>query len=144
MSNKEIVGKWFNAIWGGTYNPEIIAELAHENMVMKYPLHGERTGHKEIKEMLDRLREAFPDLCFKCTALVEEGDYIAGCWEGGGTHTGPEFSDLPAGCLPENSGRAASWTGMSVFRIKDGKIEAEIGEEDAFKAAIELGLITIN
>ncbi|MBB6461732.1 ester cyclase [Flammeovirga kamogawensis] len=149
MNNQEIVGKWFNAVWGEEYNPAVIAELASEDMVMKYPLHGERRGYQEIKEMLDELRTAFPDLKFQCTGLIEDKNIVAGKWEGGGTHTGPEFSDLPkipglpALVLPENSGRRAEWTGMSYFKIENGKIVSEIGEEDALGAALQFGLLTV-
>jgi hypothetical protein len=46
-------------------------------------------------------REAFPDLNFWGAAdLIAEGDYVVGRWEGGGTHTGPVFSDFLAGSLP--------------------------------------------
>jgi len=46
-------------------------------------------------------REAFPDLSFAGTAdLIAEGDFVVGRWEGGGTHTGPAFSDFLAGALP--------------------------------------------
>lgn len=64
-----------------------------------------------------------------------------GRWEGGGTHTGPAFSDLPAGSLPESSGKALHFTGMTIFRIVDGRIIEEIGEEDALRAALQLGVI---
>ncbi len=62
--NKAIIGKWFNAIWGEKYNPAVIHELAKSDMIMQYPIHGRHEGRGEIKGMLDRLREAFPDLKF--------------------------------------------------------------------------------
>ncbi|TKG94301.1 ester cyclase [Puteibacter caeruleilacunae] len=142
--NKQIVGTWFNAIWGETYAPEVINQLAAPNMVMQYPIHGRHVGPEAIKAMLDRLREAFPDLKFWVIGdIIAEGDYVFGRWEGGGTHTGPEFKDLPAGKLPENSGKKIHFTGMTIFKIVDGKIVEEIGEEDALKAALQLGVVNI-
>ena len=144
MNNKAIVGKWFDAIWGKQYNPKIIRELADSDMIMQYPIHGKHQGHEAIKGMLDRLREAFPNLEFGITGeIIAEGNYVFGSWEGGGTHTGPEFSDLPAGKLPANSGRKIHFTGMSIFKIIDGKIVSELGEEDALKAALQLGIIKL-
>ena len=32
--------------------------------------------------------------------LIAEGDYVVGQWEGGGTHTGEPFDDMPLGALP--------------------------------------------
>lgn len=141
-NNKEIVGRWFNAVWTKNYDTATIDELASSDMVMQYPLHGRHKGPKAIKKMLSRLREAFPDLNFWIVGdIIAENDYVFGRWEGGGTHTGPAFSDLPAGALPENSGKVISFTGMSIFRLKNGKIIEEIGEEDALKAAIQLGVV---
>lgn len=144
MENKQIVGKWFDAIWGKNYNPDIIEELAHPEMTMQYPIHGKHKGHKAIKEMLDRLREAFPNLEFWVKGeIIAEGEYVFGSWEGGGKHTGPSFSDLPAGNLDANSGKEMNFSGMSIFRIQNGKIISEIGEEDALKAALQLGLVKV-
>lgn len=142
MMNKDIVGKWFEAIWGEHYDPAVIDQLADPRVVMQYPLHGRCEGPKAIKAMLDRLRAAFPDLRFWIVGdVIAEGDYVTGRWEGGGTHTGPEFSDLPAGSLPANSGKTIHFSGMSFFKIVDGKILEEIGEEDALKAGLQLGVI---
>lgn len=44
MSNKDIVGKWFEAIWGERYNPAVIDQLADPHIVMQYPLHPANSG----------------------------------------------------------------------------------------------------
>ena len=105
-------------------------------------MHGPRKGRETAKKMMTELREAFPDLNFWGVGeLIAEGDYVAGRWDGGGTHTGPAFHDLPIGRLPANSGRKMRFTGTTVFRIVDGKIGEEIGEEGAFNALTQLELI---
>ena len=73
--------------------------------------------------------------------MIAEGDYVVGRWDGGGTHTGPAFGDLPVGALPANSGRKMKFTGTTVFKIVDGKIVEEIGEEGALTALQQLGLV---
>jgi hypothetical protein len=51
--------------------------------------------------MMTEFREAFPDLNFWGVGdLIAEGDFVVGRWDGGGTHTGPAFGDLPVGALP--------------------------------------------
>ena len=46
-------------------------------------------------------RKAFPDLnCWGTADLIAEGDYVVGRWEGGGTHSGPAFTDFLVGSLP--------------------------------------------
>jgi hypothetical protein len=41
-----------------------------------------------------------------------------GRWEGGGTHTGPAFSDFLVGSLPAATGRKMRFTGTTVLRIQ--------------------------
>jgi predicted ester cyclase len=87
-------------------------------------------------------RKAFPDLNFCGTAdLISEGDYVVGQWEGGGTHTGPAFSDFLMGSLPAATGRKMHFTGTTVLRIQNGRIAQEIGLDDGVKALTQLGLI---
>jgi predicted ester cyclase len=87
-------------------------------------------------------RKAFPDLAFEGAAdLIAEGDYVVGRWKGGGTHTGPAFSDFLVGSLPANTGRRMHFTGTTVLRIENGKIAEEIGLDDGVSALTQLGLI---
>ena len=73
--------------------------------------------------------------------MIAEGDYVVGRWEGGGTHTGPAFSDFLMGSLPANTGRKMRFTGTTVLKLQDGKIVEEIGLDDGVAALTQLGLI---
>jgi predicted ester cyclase len=74
-------------------------------------------------------------------ALASKGDYVVGRWEGGGTHTGPAFSDFLAGSLPAASGRKMRFTGTTVLRVENGKIAEEIGLDDGVTALQQLGIL---
>ncbi len=140
--NKAIVGRWFAATWGVPTDFSIVEELGTPDVLVHYPMHGARKGREEVKKFLTEFHEAFPDLNFWAVGdLIAEGDYVVGRWDGGGTHTGPAFSDLPVGSLPANSGKKIRFTGTTVFRLEDGKIAEEIGEEGAMTALSQLGLI---
>ncbi len=140
--NKAIVGRWFTEFWGATYNPGVVEELAAPNMLLQYSLHEPRRGHEDIKAFMSSFREAFPDLNFWGVAdLIAEGDYVVGRWEGGGTHTGPAFSDFLIGSLPAATGRKMRFTGTTVLRIENGKIAEEIGLDDGVTALRQLDLI---
>ena len=140
--NKAIVGRWFTEFWGATYNPGVVEELAAPNMLLQYSLHEPRHGHEDIKAFMSGFREAFPDLNFWGVAdLIAEGDYVVGRWEGGGTHTGPAFSDFLIGSLPAATGRKMRFTGTTVLRIENGKIAEEIGLDDGVTALRQLDLI---
>ena len=140
--NKAIVGRWFGGFWGETYNPAIVEEIAAPEMLLHYSLHEPRRGHEDIKAFMADFRAAFPNLNFWGAAdLIAEGDYVVGRWEGGGTHTGPAFSDFLVGALPANTGRKMHFAGTTVLKLQDGKIVEEIGLDDGVKALTDLGLI---
>jgi len=142
--NKAIVGRWFTEFWGKTCNLAIVDELASPDMLLQYSLHEPRRGRDDIKAFMTDFRAAFPDLNFWGTAdLIAEGDYVVGRWAGGGTHTGPAFSDFLAGSLTANSGRTMRFTGTTVLKLRDGKIVEEIGLDDGVTALEQLGLIKI-
>lgn len=142
QDNKAVVGRWFTEFWGNPWNPAVIDELAAPDMLLQYSLHAPRRGHADIKAFMKDFRKAFPDLNFWGAAdLIAEGDYVVGRWEGGGTHTGPAFSDFLIGALPARSGRIMRFTGTTVLRVQDGKIAEEIGLDDGATALQQLGIL---
>ena len=66
---------------------------------------------------------------------------MVGRWEGGGTHTGPAFSDFLMGSVPAASGRKMRLTGTTVLRVENGKIAEEIGLDDGVTARQQLGIL---
>src|ERR1700681_3359885 len=140
--NKAIVGCWFTDFWGEKCNLGIVDELAAPDMLLQYSLHEARRDRDDIKAFMADFREAFPDLHFWGAAdLIAEGDCVVGRWEGGGTHTGPAFSDFLVGSLPAATGRKMHFTGTTVLRLKNRKIVEEIGLDDGVTALQQLGLI---
>lgn len=141
-ANKAIVRRWFTEFWGNPWNENIVDELGTPDILVHYPMHGPRQGREVVKKMMREFREAFHDLNFWGVGeLIAEGDYVVGRRDGGGTHTGPAFDDLPFGALPAASGRTMRFTGTTVFRLENGKIAEEIGEESALTALQQLGLL---
>ena len=142
QDNKAIVGRWFTEFWGSPWNPNIVDELGASDMLLQYSLHAPRRGRADVKAFMTGFRKAFPDLSFAGAAdLIAEGDYVVGRWVGGGTHTGPAFSDFLQGTLPAASGRKMRFTGTTVLRVANGKIAEEIGLDDGVTALTQLGLI---
>lgn len=64
-----------------------------------------------------------------------------GRWEGGGTHTGPAFSDFLIGSLPTASGRKMRFIGTTVLRVENSKLVEEVGLDDGVTALQQLGLL---
>jgi predicted ester cyclase len=142
QDNKAVVGRWFDGFWGNPWNPKIIDELAAPDILLQYSLHAPRRGRDDVRDFMVGFREAFPDLNFwGATDLIAEGDYVVGRWEGGGTHTGPAFSDFLVCSLPAASGRKMRFTGTTVLRVENGKIAEEIGLDDGVTALQQLGIL---
>ena len=142
QENKTIVARWFKEFWGNPWNPNVVDELGTPDILLQYSLHAPRRGRQDVQKFMTEFRRAFPDLKFGGVAdLIAEGDYVVGRWEGGGTHTGPAFSDFPIGSLPAASGRKMRFTGTTVLRLQDGKIAEEIGLDDGATALQQLGIL---
>ncbi|RWN47624.1 MAG: ester cyclase [Mesorhizobium sp.] len=140
--NKAVVVRWFTDFWGETCDLSVVDDIAAPDMLLKYSLHEPRRGRDDIKAFMSGFRAAFPDLNFWATAdLIAEGDYVVGQWEGGGTHTGPAFSDFLVGSLPAATSRTMRFTGTTVLKVVDGRIVEEIGLDDGVAALTQLGLI---
>ena len=140
IQNKEVVDRWFTEYWG-ELNPDVVDELGAEGMTMHYPLGGESQGREEVKSRITGYKKMFPDGGFELTAdLVAEGDSVVACWEGEGTHTGPAW-ELPIGTVPEGSGKTVSYTGITVYRVRDAMVVSEYGEGDYLGVVQQLGLI---
>jgi len=141
-SNKAVVARWFSEFWGKDFNPAIVDELAAPDIRFEYSLHAPCRGRDQVREFATRFRAAFPDLNFWGTAdLIAEGDYVVGQWEGGGTHTGDAFDDMPVGALPASTGKTMRFTGITVLRVQNGLITEELGLDDGVTALRQLGLI---
>ena len=140
--NKAVVGRWFTEFWGKEFNPAIVDELAAPDIRFEYSLHEPLRGRDAVLAFAEKFRAAFPDLNFWGTAgLIAEGDYVVGQWEGGGTHTGEAFDDMPFGALPASTGKTMRFTGTTVLKVENGLITEEIGLDDGVTALRQLGLI---
>ena len=141
--NKAIVGRWFTEFWGADFNPAVIDELAAPDIRFEYSMHAPCRGRDQVRAFAETFRAAFPDLGFWGTAdLLAEGDYVVGQWEGGGTHSGAAFDDLPLGALPAGTGKTMRFTGITVLKLEHGLITEERGLDDGLTALRQLGLIT--
>src|SRR6201994_2673185 len=142
-ANKAVVGRWFTEFRGPDATPAVVDELAAPDIRFEYSLHEPLRGRDAVRGFAEKFRAAFPDLNFWGTAgLIAEGDYVVGQWEGGGTHTGEAFDDMPLGALPANTGKTMRFTGTTVLKVENGLITEEIGLDDGVAVLSQLGLIT--
>jgi steroid delta-isomerase-like uncharacterized protein len=88
-------------------------------------------GHRQYS---DAMTGAFPDLERTIEDLVAEGDKVVARWTATGTNTGP-FNGMPA------SGNFARSSGITIFRIADGRIAEEWSESDMLGLLTQIGAI---
>jgi steroid delta-isomerase-like uncharacterized protein len=88
-------------------------------------------GHRQFSEVM---MVAFPDLDRRIEDMVAEGDKVVARWSAKGTHTG-DFMGVPA------SGNVALSSGITIFRIADGRIVEEWSESDMLGLLQQVGAI---
>jgi steroid delta-isomerase-like uncharacterized protein len=88
-------------------------------------------GHRQYSEAM---MVAFPDLDRKVDDLVAEGDRVAARWSATGTQTGP-FMGMPP------SGKVATSSGITIFRVADGRIVEEWSESDMLGLLQQVGAL---
>jgi predicted ester cyclase len=79
---------------------------------------------------------SFPDLKATTEDVIAEGDKVVERWTLTMTHTGAAFAGAPAG-----SGKKVRVTGISIYRIANGKIVEHWGEMDFSQVLMQLGVL---
>jgi predicted ester cyclase len=77
---------------------------------------------------------AFPDLRTTTEDLIAEGDKVVERWSQTQTHTGVSIFGVPAG-----SGKKIRTSGISIYRIANGKIVEHWGEMDLVGVLQQMG-----
>lgn len=115
--NKELarraIGLWSS---GSTDRPEEIFAPGYVNHQHHHPDNAnDLRGIGPWKQFITSFHQAFPDFKDKITAQIAEGDLVATHFTSSGTHKG-EMMGMAA------TGKRATWTGIAIDRIADGKI----------------------
>ncbi len=87
-----------------------------------------------IKKVHEMALAAFPDLRTTTEDLIAEGDKVVERWSQTQTHTGVSIFGVPAG-----SGRKIKTTGISIYRIANGKIVEHWANMDFVSVLQQIG-----
>ncbi len=134
--NGALIRRWFEEVWNRG-NAEAIGEmfaadgLAHG---LSDDSGNPLRGPEAFKEFHTKFRQAFPDMVVTVEDTVAEGDKIAARCVVRGRHTGDSLG-LAATHAPMEI------TGMSIARIKDGKIVEAWNNFDFMTMYKQLGAI---
>lgn len=113
---------------------EVIEQLVAPTFVNHDPATGDVTGIDGAQQSIEGYRSAFPDLEITINEQIAEGDLVATRWTAIGTHKG-ELMGVAA------TGKEATVTGLSLDKIKDGKIVESWNNWDTLGMLQQLGVV---
>jgi steroid delta-isomerase-like uncharacterized protein len=134
--NEITVAKWWDDFWSKgdlsvadeIFDPGFVDHDANTPFVTP-----------DLKGMLEKnvfYRTAFPDLSFTVPLQIVADDYVVCHWVGTGTQQG-EFAGLPP------SGKPVEFSGISILRLRDGRIVEQTISYDILSPLRQLGATTI-
>ena len=131
--NKAIARR-FAQVWGRG-ELDIIDELASPSLSVYYPSFPQGLkGSSTFKQKLTDFRSVFPDADIQIEEEIAEGDKVVLRWSYSGIHHGNLFG-VPG------TGKRIKWTGISIYRIADGKVVEERGEENHLSLLRQIGVL---
>lgn len=119
--NKELVRSFFDEVWNNgnlDYLDEVYSEDFQLHALWQNTSAGgaiEATGTEPAKQVIGGWLKGFPDLKVTVEDQIAEGDLVGSRHSSLGTHT-EAFMGIPP------TGKQATVTGMTLTRIKDGKM----------------------
>ena len=120
--SRVVVDRWFNEVLSG-HDLAALAELVSPNILVHptaMPCEAGYYATAGVRQWLGEHWSAFPDLAVVLDFSVASGDIVAARWHARGTSRGAFLHVAP-------TGRSVDFTGVSMYRIEDGRI-AEIWE----------------
>jgi len=134
IQENKTIARSFIQVWGKG-NLDIIDELAAPSLSVQYPIMPQVVqGNKTFRKVMEKFRSAFPDSDLQIEEEIAEDDKVVIRWSFSGTHQGG-LLDIPA------TGKKVRWTGITIYRIVDGKVLEEKGEEDFLGFFRQIGLV---
>ena len=135
--NKALTRRWSEEIWGKG-DQAAMDELLAADFTFHYPSGvmppGVSSDLEGYKQWVSMGLASFSDISCQADDIVAEGDKVVARWTWKGKHTG-EFMGVPP------TGKQVAITGISIFRIADGKIVEEWGEQDNLGMMQQLGML---
>jgi len=83
---------------------------------------GRHEGQEGIRAWCDEWGHAFSDVRYEASLVIEDGDTIVAETIYQATHTGP--LTLPDGSVTPPTGKTVTSHGVTILKVKDGKIVA--------------------
>lgn len=112
----------------------VLDEILAPDYIDHMPKLGQTHDAAGVRERIERLHAAFPDIRIEIEALVVQGGLAAARWRWTGTHRG-RFREI------EPTGRSATVAGCDFFRIENGQIAEHWVAVDEYGLLVQLGVV---
>ena len=133
--NIALIHRWFEEVWNKGRAEAIEEMFAADGIAYGLGEAGiDVHGPAAFKPFFERLRGAFPELKITIEDTLAEGDKVAARWSATMTHQGDHLGIAA-------TGRKAAVTGMSIVRIRDGKIVEAWNNWDMLGLMQQIGAI---
>ena len=131
-ANRALVLRFYEEVWNRGN-----VDAAREVFAPDYVRHDLRPsaalpGPDGQVKIAAEFRAAFPDLRMTVDLIVAEDDLVAARWTTSGTHTGPWADVAPTGAQ-------VTFSGMNVFRVREGKVVELWNHRDDLGVMEQLG-----
>lgn len=126
-----LVREYIEAVWNRD-DLEALERLTTPDF--EYTLGGQPSRNRAaMAEFLSMTRKAFPDWRVDIADIVADDHSVAVRWEGAVTHGGPFYGIPP-------TGKKVKVSGISLYRVADGRIQAEWEQMDSLGMLGQLGI----
>ena len=136
--NKAVVRRWFSEVVSNgdmSSLDEICAVCDPAFAMVRGVIEPAPQGISGLKDLVGRLRSAFPDLTATVDEQVAEGDKVVSRVTMSGTHQG-EFMGMPA------TGKSFTVGGASIWEVRGGQLISEWVSWDSMSMLQQLGVVT--
>jgi steroid delta-isomerase-like uncharacterized protein len=115
QANRELVLRFYEEVWNRG-NTDVAREMFADDYV-RHDLRPTKAapGGTGMAEIARAFRAAFPDLQMEIDLMLADHDLVAARWTTTGTFTG-RWGDV------EPTGGRATFSGINIFRIRDGRV----------------------
>ena len=136
---KTLLHRWFEEVWNQGREDAIDEMFAKDGIIngLNDPQGNPARSLEEYKGFFRAFRAAFPNIKVTVEDTVTEGDKIAARCTVKALHEGDGI-----GLAPTNM--PVGFTGMTIVRLKNGKIAEAWNEFDFMKLYQQLGIVTLN
>ncbi len=115
--------------------PEVHDELVADDYVGHFPPNPTLHGPEGLKAFNAQAVTAFPDVRVTIEDLLAQGDEVVARWTLRGTHEGALRGGIPA------TGRRVEVSGITISRIRNGKLVENWGNYDLLGMLQQLGVL---